>query len=171
MGVRTQNARKTAPNAGGQARLACGDKIKPRRPPAVACTDFVRPCAPEGQPDSGLGQRSRRPAPWVTGPKILFSLFLFCAGPLPAQNRKREELIIMPDTLLSSCPFRTQTSDVRIRKQKHTGRTMRISDPAPLTADLKPRRYRGVHCRVGGGIAPAAPHRPVRDQFSHTVRQ
>jgi hypothetical protein len=26
-------------------------------------------------------------------------------------------------------------------------------------------------CRVGGGIAPAAPHRPVRDQFSHPVRQ
>ena len=25
-------------------------------------------------------------------------------------------------------------------------RTMRISDPAPLTFDLEPERYRGVHC-------------------------
>jgi hypothetical protein len=24
--------------------------------------------------------------------------------------------------------------------------TTRISDPAPLTPDMKPRRYRGVHC-------------------------
>jgi len=26
-------------------------------------------------------------------------------------------------------------------------------------------------CRVGAGIAPGAPHGPVRDQFGHTVRQ
>jgi hypothetical protein len=24
--------------------------------------------------------------------------------------------------------------------------TMRISDPAPVAIDIKPRRYRGVHC-------------------------
>src|ERR1051326_2004910 len=33
--------------------------------------------------------------------------------------------------------------------QRHTRfcrLTMRISDPAPLTPDMKPTRYRGVHC-------------------------
>ena len=33
-----------------------------------------------------------------------------------------------------------------------------------------PRRA-AVVCRVGAGVAPGAPHRPVREVFPHTVRQ
>jgi len=28
-----------------------------------------------------------------------------------------------------------------------------------------------IGCRVGAGLAPDAPHRPVREVFPHTVRQ
>src|SRR5574341_1385381 len=28
-----------------------------------------------------------------------------------------------------------------------------------------------IRCRVGTGVAPGAPHRPVREEFPHTVRQ
>ena len=38
-------------------------------------------------------------------------------------------------------------------------------------SNLKPRRKTGVACRVGAGLAPGAPHGPVREQFTHTVRQ
>jgi hypothetical protein len=50
-------------------------------------------------------------------------------------------------------------------------RTPRLSDPAPRAVAMEPRRNRGVRCRVGAGVAPDAPHRPVREVFPHTVRQ
>src|ERR1022692_1113033 len=34
-----------------------------------------------------------------------------------------------------------------------------------------PRAETSGGCRVGAGVSPDAPHGPVRDQFSHTVRQ
>jgi hypothetical protein len=34
-----------------------------------------------------------------------------------------------------------------------------------------PSRLFASQCRVGAGLAPDAPHRPVREQFTHTVRQ
>ena len=36
---------------------------------------------------------------------------------------------------------------------------------------MKSRRDRAVACRVGAGLTPDAPHGPVREQFTHTVRQ
>jgi hypothetical protein len=46
-------------------------------------------CVLKGQPDSSPGHSAA--TPWVHAPEINSSLFLFSAGPLPAENRKREE--------------------------------------------------------------------------------
>ncbi len=37
--------------------------------------------------------------------------------------------------------------------------------------NMKRRQSPAVQCRVGAGLAPDAPHGPVRDPFGHTVRQ
>jgi hypothetical protein len=34
-----------------------------------------------------------------------------------------------------------------------------------------PQAQMAVRCRVGAGLTPDAPHGPVREQFTHTVRQ
>ena len=38
-------------------------------------------------------------------------------------------------------------------------------------SQLKLNRPTSIGFRVGAGVTPDAPHGPVRDQFSHTVRQ
>ena len=47
----------------------------------------------------------------------------------------------------------------------------KLSDPARGTPRLQPEGDGRVRCRVGAGIAPDAPHGPVREQLAHTVRQ
>ena len=55
------------------------------------------------------------------------------------------------------------------------GPTTELSDQRqpPLAFELEGNRDRLplVRCRVGAGLAPDAPHGPVREQFTHTVRQ
>ena len=48
---------------------------------------------------------------------------------------------------------------------------MELTRAASLASNRKQKAHRGVECRVGAGIAPDAPHGPVREQFTHTVRQ
>src|SRR6266571_5811047 len=46
-----------------------------------------------------------------------------------------------------------------------------LTRAAPLAFSMEHQRHRSVHCRVGAGVTPDAPHGPVREQLTHTVRQ
>ena len=49
--------------------------------------------------------------------------------------------------------------------------TSALTRAGTMTPDMQPDRAPGVECRVGAGLAPDAPHGPVREDFPHTVRQ
>ena len=49
--------------------------------------------------------------------------------------------------------------------------TIVLRQGGPSAFDCQQRRNPALACRVGAGLAPDAPHGPVREQFTHTVRQ
>src|SRR5437667_11655689 len=76
-------------------------------------------------------------------------------------------------SLLTGVVFGVLMSDWHSMPQ----RTSKLTDRRALTIG-KPKTPRhesqaqmAVRCRVGAGVAPGAPHRPVREVFPHTVRQ
>src|ERR1035437_1140250 len=49
--------------------------------------------------------------------------------------------------------------------------TLAVRQGGPSASSTPQKGEPALACRVGAGLAPGAPHGPVREQFTHTVRQ
>ena len=49
--------------------------------------------------------------------------------------------------------------------------TLPLRHAGPTASESNQKAQPALPCRVGAGLAPGAPHGPVREQFTHTVRQ